>query len=139
MTIKDLISRIISEILSPALFLIFSIALIVFLWGVMYYVVGAQGNDTKLKQGKWAMLWGIIGMSVMFSAWGLVRLVCNTFGTCQDIGIIDSLFPGGGGDGRGGGGGQRNLPMIPRPEFRPTPRPGVPEPGQGFLPDIPFS
>ncbi|MBI4137894.1 MAG: hypothetical protein HY472_01455, partial [Candidatus Sungbacteria bacterium] len=99
MTIQDLIYRIISQVLSPIVFLLFSIALIVFLWGIVYYVVGAQGSDQKLKQGKLAMFWGIVGMSVMFSAWGLVRLVCNTFGTCEGIGIIDSLFPGGGGGG----------------------------------------
>lgn len=86
MTIADLINRIIAGILNPALTLLFAIAFIAFIYGVVTYVIGAQGDQTKLKQGKTAIVWGILGMAIMFSAWGLVRIVCDFFGTCVPFG-----------------------------------------------------
>lgn len=87
MTIADLINRIITGILNPALTLLFGIAFIMFIYGVVVYVIGSHGDQTKLKQGKMAIIWGIVGMAIMFSAWGLVRIVCDFFRTCAPFGF----------------------------------------------------
>lgn len=83
MTIGDLINKIITVVLTPAITLLFSLATVLFLWGVINYVIGSQGNQTKLEQGKKVMVWGIIGMAIMVSAWGIVGILCRFFGTCQ--------------------------------------------------------
>jgi len=53
--------------------LIISLALIYFLWGVAKYI---QKPDEK---GREMILWGLIGLFVMVSVWGLVNLLGGTF------------------------------------------------------------
>lgn len=57
--------------------ILFSIAVVVFIWGVFRYVI-AEGEDKQV--GKNVMIYGVIGLFVMVSVWGLVNLVYNTFG-----------------------------------------------------------
>lgn len=85
MTVKGLINLITSEIINPLIILLFAVASMMFAWGIVRYVLGGQGSDQKTTQGKNAMLWGIIGMFVMASAWGIVSLLCEFFGTCKDV------------------------------------------------------
>ena len=80
--------------------LLFALATVIFIWGVIQYVIGAQGNDAKLLQGKKAILWGIIGMTIMVSAWAIVGILCSSFvqwggtGTCpSSIQPFSTLFP----------------------------------------------
>jgi len=59
--------------------LIFSLAFMLFVYGVVQYVL----NDTdgaKRQQGKQFMIWGIIALTVMVSVWGLVKLLGGSFG-----------------------------------------------------------
>lgn len=56
-----------------------SIALIIFLAGVVKYIAYG-GNDEKRAEGAKFMMYGIIGLAVMVSVWGLVRIVTGTFG-----------------------------------------------------------
>ncbi len=55
----------------------FSLTTVYFIWGVIQYVMGARGDDEKLDQGKRHMVWGIIGMAIMASAWGIVEIIKN--------------------------------------------------------------
>ncbi len=57
--------------------LIFTLALVVFLWGALKFV--RTESDEERKTGREFMLWGIIGLFVMFSVWGLVNILVNTF------------------------------------------------------------
>jgi len=54
------------------------LAVLVFLWGVLKYVIASDDNG-KAK-GRTYMLWGIIGLFVMVSVWGLVYMIQQTFG-----------------------------------------------------------
>lgn len=54
-------------------------AIIVFLWGVLRFIFNA-GSDEKRKEGKMFMIYGIIGIVVMVSVWGLVSFLQGTFG-----------------------------------------------------------
>ena len=78
-TIQGIISKFQSAILMPVIALMFVLATIVFLWGVMQYVVGHQGNTATLEKGKQVMMWGIIGPTIMASAWGIVKILCDFF------------------------------------------------------------
>lgn len=83
MTITSLVEKITTGILTPVINLLFVLATVIFLWGVIQYVLGSQGDQKKLDQGKQVMIWGIIGMFVMVSAWGIVKILCQFFGTCS--------------------------------------------------------
>ena len=71
-----LIQRTINSIIP----ILISIAVILFLFGVLTYLVGSKA-ESKSDGGKY-MVWGIISIFVMVSVWGLVGLVGSTvFGT----------------------------------------------------------
>jgi hypothetical protein len=67
----------IDQVLVP---LLFAIALIVFIWGVVQAFILGGNNEEKRDDGKKFILWGIIGLFVMTSIWGIVALFVNTFG-----------------------------------------------------------
>ena len=69
--------------------LIFILATLIFLWGMVLYV--AKGHDpAEQKKAKSLMLWGIIGLFVMIAVWGLVNVIATTTG----IGTNNTI-PGG--------------------------------------------
>lgn len=79
MTIQQIINKITTEILNPVIYLLFGLATVVFIWGIIQYVL-AGGSPQQAEQGKKTMLYGIIGLFVMASAFGIVSILCNFFG-----------------------------------------------------------
>lgn len=75
----------------------FAIALIVFIWGLVQFLL-ANGSEDKTEDGKRIMIWGIIALFVMASVWGLVNFLRGSFGFTGDkAGKIETpLVPVGG-------------------------------------------
>lgn len=75
--IDNLIGKISQNILNPLILLLAAIATIYFLWGVFEFI---RDYDNAEARGKGAqhMLWGVIGMFIMFSAFGIMNLVAET-------------------------------------------------------------
>lgn len=80
-TIEGILETINRSVLSPLISLLFVLATVLFLWGVTNYVVGNRGDATRLERGKKIMIWGIVGMAIMASAWGIVNILRRFFGT----------------------------------------------------------
>jgi len=59
--------------------LIFALAVAMFIWGVVQYVINSD-QEAKKDKGRQFMIWGIIALAVMISVWGLVRILGNSFG-----------------------------------------------------------
>jgi hypothetical protein len=78
-TFKDFICATIGTILSPLIPILVTLALIAFFWGVGKYAISGANNEKSREQGKQIMLWGIIGLFVMVSVWGIVNIVEDTF------------------------------------------------------------
>lgn len=68
--------------------LIFALAIIMFMWGVVQFVINS-GEEAKKEKGRQFMIWGIIALTVMFSVWGIVSVLGTTFGI--DSGIIPQI------------------------------------------------
>ncbi len=66
---------VINAIVTPLVQLAFAVAVVVFAYGVFQVV---WGGDEAREKGKKSMLYGVIGMFIMMSAWGLIYLVANT-------------------------------------------------------------
>jgi len=79
-TIDQLVQTIITQAINPLIRLLFAIAIAVFLWGIVMYVIGTQGDEKKIEQGKQVIIWGLAGLFIMSSAWGIIKLLCNFFG-----------------------------------------------------------
>ena len=73
----DAIDPIIQNIVNPIVGVLFAVALIAFVFGVLQLVRGDSDSDTR-SQGKKAMVGGVIGMFIMLSAWGFIHLISNT-------------------------------------------------------------
>jgi hypothetical protein len=69
----------ISAILTYVVPILIALAIIVFLWGVLKFILSA-GNDEKRTEGKNFMIYGIIGIVVMVSIWGIVGFVQRSTG-----------------------------------------------------------
>ncbi len=76
---KGLLAKIESIILFPLMTLMVSVALLYFLWGMYEYVANAD-EDSARATGKTHMLYGIIGMLVMISAYAILKIAAGTFG-----------------------------------------------------------
>ncbi|PIR82633.1 hypothetical protein COU20_01155 [Candidatus Kaiserbacteria bacterium CG10_big_fil_rev_8_21_14_0_10_59_10] len=75
----DLLNRITTLIIDPAIAVIFTAGLLLFLWGLIEFLWTLnQGGDRN--KGVQHMLWGVVGMLIMVSVYGIVNLVVNTLG-----------------------------------------------------------
>lgn len=64
--------------------LLISLALVMFLAGIVKYVASGDSEE-KRDAGKGLMLFGIIALFVMVSVWGFVNILLNTFFAGTDI------------------------------------------------------
>ena len=78
MTIAQFLDKINLYILNPLILLAFFIAFLVFFWGVITFIA-SQTTDTGREEGKRKIFWGLFGMFIMVSAYGLINLILNTF------------------------------------------------------------
>ncbi|MDQ5901685.1 MAG: hypothetical protein QG580_400 [Patescibacteria group bacterium] len=64
--------------------LLISLSVIVFIIGVIKYI--KNGDDSKAREeGRNFMIYGIIGLFVMISVWGLVGVLQGTFGLGNSV------------------------------------------------------
>ncbi len=78
-SIASFLNKVNQYILNPLIFLAFGVAFIVFFWGIFQFIY-SQTADTDRAEGKRKIFWGLFGMFIMVSAYGLIRLVLGTFG-----------------------------------------------------------
>lgn len=78
-TIDEFLGKFNAKVVNPAIEFAFIIALLVFLWGILQFIRGAN-NEEKRKEGKQHIFWGIIGFLIMFGVWGIINILVNTFG-----------------------------------------------------------
>ena len=102
MDFKDLINSIISNFITPAIGLIFSAAVVFFLWNMME-VIRKSDQPEELAKFKSKAVWGIVAIAVMASMWGLVNFVTVSFRPNTTPPNVPNLnnpvgtFPAGGG------------------------------------------
>ncbi len=64
-----------SKIISALGTLFLSAGVVVFFYGVVQYIWGLrQGDPSKAKIGNSFMIWGLVGLFVMFSVYGIIKL-----------------------------------------------------------------
>ena len=70
--------QILSDLIEVAIIPITVLAILAFIWGAARCRLEADDSNAR-TEGRQAMFWGIIGIFVLFSLWGLVRVVMVTF------------------------------------------------------------
>lgn len=71
--------------------LLVTVALVVFMYGVIQYLINAE-DENKRKEGRKFMLWGIISLFVMLGIFGILQVLGNTFGI-ETGGSISDITP----------------------------------------------
>ena len=75
------------KILAPIGPLLITLALLLFIWGLVKFI-RSSGNEEDVKKGRQMMTWGIIGLFVIITIWGLVAVLQRTFS-----GVLDTDAP----------------------------------------------
>ncbi len=74
-----LVKKIETIILFPLMSLMMAVAGLVFFWGAYQYVLHSD-EDGGRETGKTHMLYGIIGLLIMISAFTILKIATSTFG-----------------------------------------------------------
>ncbi len=72
------LGSVVKEIVNPIILLLAAGAFVVFIWGVFQFIREA-GDEGKRAEGKQAILWGLIGLVVIFGAYGIINVALDTF------------------------------------------------------------
>lgn len=73
----DSITFVVNGIFVPILL---AVAFFYFLLGVYQYFILGGTDPKKIETGRYFVSWSVIGFAAIFSVWGLVWVVLNTFG-----------------------------------------------------------
>ena len=76
---EQLLRNFVTYIINPAILLIFTAGFFLFIWGLVQFMFNLEKGGEN-EEGKQHMLWGIVGMFVMASVYGIIALLDNTFG-----------------------------------------------------------
>lgn len=79
MTVSELLPKIYNVVMKPVIGLLFGVAFVYFVYGVFKFI-GSQGNDAGREEAKRSILYGILGMVIMVSVFGIIRIVGGTIG-----------------------------------------------------------
>ena len=66
-----------SEIIQPLIYLLIAAAFGYFVFGVMLFVKDMD-NEVEKENGKKHMIWGVIGLTVIFSVYGILNILAET-------------------------------------------------------------
>lgn len=81
MTIVPFLVRVIDLIINPLILLVFSLAFLYFVYGIFNFLnLDMNAVDKSRKEARDAIIWGIVGMVIMFSVFGVIKFVMDTFG-----------------------------------------------------------
>ncbi len=84
--VNSLVGRIVDAIVMPVLVVVFLLAIFYFTWGVAKFLIYSNDPD-KRKDGQKHILYATIGLAIMISVFGIIRLVANTVGQGSAIGF----------------------------------------------------
>ena len=82
---QDLLTPVAQNVLALVkvlVLVVFVLAIVAFGWGIVQFIF-AGGDPTALGKAKSFLLWGVIGMAVMASLFGLITFLQNYFGVAS--------------------------------------------------------
>lgn len=80
----NFVTQVNNIILFPLIALLSGIAFLVFLYGCAQYILNAASDQAR-EEGKKHIMYGLIGLFVMVSAYAILTLAVNSFGLGQQL------------------------------------------------------
>jgi hypothetical protein len=84
------ICKVVVAIVDPILLLLTTAAFVYFLWGVAKVVIQSSQGEEALDE-KRSMLWGIVGLAIIFGVYGIVNFA---IATANGVGFSIATFTG---------------------------------------------
>ena len=78
MDVNTLVNNVTRVLINPAILLIFGVALVVFVWGLVQFLINLNVGGKDANTGKQHMIWGIVGMFIMVASYAILKLIQNT-------------------------------------------------------------
>jgi hypothetical protein len=63
-----------------------AVAFLVFVWGVARFIK-SSGSEKEIKDSKNLLIWGVVGLFILVTIWGIISFMKNEFGFGSDVGI----------------------------------------------------
>jgi Type IV secretion system pilin len=76
--LNTFLGSVVVQVINPLILLLAAVAFVAFLWGVFEFITHA-GDETKRKEGKNAILWGLVGLVIIFGAYGIINIAMGAF------------------------------------------------------------
>ncbi|HWB34119.1 MAG TPA: hypothetical protein VG753_02280 [Candidatus Paceibacterota bacterium] len=67
-------------VINPIIALVFAAGLLIFVYGIVEFLMALNSEAGERDKGKRHMLYGILGMFIMVSAYAILNIVANTLG-----------------------------------------------------------
>jgi len=77
--INNFLGKVKTEIVNPLITLLALAAFVVFVWGVVEFIRNSADAE-KRAVGQKHMIWGIIGLTIIFGAQAIIALLAGMFG-----------------------------------------------------------
>ena len=78
-SVESFINTINKVVINPIIYFLFSLGTILFLFGIIRFFLNPT-DETIRKESKNHMGWGLIGMFIMVSVFGIMNLIVKTIG-----------------------------------------------------------
>lgn len=78
-SVVTLVQSINKVIINPIIILLFVLATALFMYGLIRYLISSDNTEVQ-KETKQHMIWGIFGMFIMISVFGILNIILNTLG-----------------------------------------------------------
>lgn len=89
----DLINKFTTYVVNPIILVLFALGVFLFMFGLVEFLWKLNAGHGE-EEGKQHMLWGVVGMLIMVSVYGIISLLDNTFslnvGGTPDTSILNS-------------------------------------------------
>lgn len=77
-TLGDIIRVTWNDAIRPAIIFLFIAATALFMWGLVRYIANADSEEAR-ETGKKHIMWGIVGMTIMFATGAIMTVLQNFF------------------------------------------------------------
>lgn len=77
--VDDLVGKIKTNILNPIIAIMFGLAFVIFLYGVVEFIQGGA-NEKSIETGKRHMIYGILGLVIMLGVNGIIAQIISFVG-----------------------------------------------------------
>lgn len=77
-SLTEIVEYVEKTVINPFIVFLIALAGLVFVWGMIEFLSNA-GDSAAQSEGKRKIIWGIVGMTIMVSAFGIINLVGSIF------------------------------------------------------------